>query len=278
MKWNIVADSSCDIMEIPGLAEDAGFSTIPFVITVGKTDYIDDENLDTAVMLADMSRTATASHTACPSPGAWYEQFMRADCSIAITISSALSGSYNSACVAKEMVLETNPEKKIHILDSRSTGPEPVMIVEKINEWVKQGLSFEKLVAAAEDLADKTHVLFALSSFENLVKNGRMSRITGFIAGKLGMRVIGMASDEGKIAIRHKTRGASKALALLVEEMRAIGFAGGRVIISHCQNLVMASALGEKIKDAWNTAEVVIMTTRGLCSYYAELNGLIIAF
>lgn len=278
MKWNIVADSSCDLKELPDLAEDTGYAAIPFVITVGQTDYVDDERLDVDVMMDDMERTATASHTACPSPGAFYEQFARADYAIAVTISGELSGSYNSACVAKEMIEEKFPEKKVYVLDSRSTGPEPVMIVQEINALIRQGLSFEEIVAAAERLAEKTHVLFALSSFENLVKNGRMSRIAGFIAGKLGMRVIGMGTEEGRIAIRHKTRGASKALALLLEEMRDIGYVGGRVIISHCQNLLMASTLRDKIKEAWNTAEVAVMTTRGLCSYYAERNGLIVAF
>ncbi len=278
MEWNIVADSSCDLKTLPDLTENVGYSVIPFVITVGQKDYIDDERLDAGAMVDDMERTATASRTACPSPGAFYDQFKRADRSIAVTISGELSGSYGSACAAMKMIEEEYPEKKVYVLNSRSTGPEPAIIVEGIRESIKKGLSFEHIVAAAERLADKTHVLFVLSSFENLVKNGRMSRIAGFIAGKLGMRVIGMGTEEGRIAIRHKTRGAGKALSLLLEEMREIGYAGGRVVISHCQNLLMASTLGEKIKSAWNTAEVVILTTRGLCSYYAERGGLIVAF
>lgn len=278
MKWNIVADSSCDLKELPDRAEDADFSTIPFVISVGQTDYIDDEKLNVDDMMDDMERTPAASRTACPSPGAYYEQFERAEQSIAVTISAELSGSYNSACAAKEMIGEKYPEKQVYVLNSRSTGPEPVMIVEKINAAIKAGLSFTEIVAAAERMAEKTHVLFVLSSFENLVKNGRMSRIAGFIAGKLNMRVIGMGSEEGRIVLRHKTRGAVKALTLLLEEMRDIGYAGGRVIISHCRNLPLASTLRDKITELWDTAEVVVMVTRGLCSYYAERGGLIVAF
>ena len=278
MKWNIVSDSSCDLTDIPERLPEVAYSSVPFTISVGRTDYVDDENLDVAELIKAMDNCPEASHTSCPSPGAWYEQFSRAEQSIAVTISSQLSGSYNSARAAKDIVLEEQPEKKVYVLDSRAAGAELVLIVKKIHHLVSCHVNFEDVVTLAQEYADKTRVLFALSSFENLVKNGRMSRMSGFIAGKLGLWAIGIGSDEGKIDMRHKTRGTGKMLALIIEEMQHRGFSGDPVVISHCQNSEAAESLREKINAIWKTAEVSIMPTRGLCSYYAEKGGLIIAF
>jgi DegV family protein with EDD domain len=278
MKWNIVSDSSCDLTDIPERLQEVTYSSVPFTISVGRTDYVDDENLDVAELIKAMENCPEASHTSCPSPGAWYEQFSRAEQSIAVTISSQLSGSYNSAQAAKDIISEEQPEKKVYVLDSHAAGAELVLIVKKIHHLVSCQVNFEDVVTLAQEYADKTHVLFALSSFENLVKKGRMSRISGFIAGKLGMWAIGLGSDEGKIEMRHKTRGTGKMLSLLIEEMQHRGFSGDPVVISHCQNAEAAETLREKINAIWKTAEVSTMPTRGLCSYYAEKGGLIIAF
>ena len=172
MKWNIVTDSSCDrfpaVMQ-SGLAQ---LSSVPFVIRVGDRDFVDDDALDTAEMLDAMERCEQASHTFCPAPHDWLERFEQAEQSIAITISSRLSGSMISAELAREMALERWPEKRIAVLDSRSTGPELVLCVKKICALIGAGADFDTVVAEADAFLRDTHVAFALSSFENLVKNG----------------------------------------------------------------------------------------------------------
>ena len=129
MKWNIVTDSSCDrfpaVMQ-SGLAQ---LSSVPFVIRVGDRDFVDDDALDTVEMLDAMERCEQASHTSCPAPHDWLERFEQAEQSIAITISSRLSGSMISAELARETALGRWPEKRIAVLDSRSTGPELVLCV-----------------------------------------------------------------------------------------------------------------------------------------------------
>lgn len=131
MKWNIVTDSSCDMFGFDKDYENIVFSSVPFTISVGDENFIDDQNLDVDGMIDSMDACAQASHTACPSPHAWLEKFEQEGNVIAITISSKLSGSYNSACAAKDMVLENQPDKKITVIDSRSTGPEMVLLVKR---------------------------------------------------------------------------------------------------------------------------------------------------
>ena len=93
MNWNIITDSSCDLL--PSSSPDGGIrlTSVPFTIRIGERDFVDDEHLDTMEMLSAMEQERSASHTSCPTPDAWLAQFEQADCAIAITISSQLSGS-----------------------------------------------------------------------------------------------------------------------------------------------------------------------------------------
>ncbi len=278
MEWQIVADSACDMREKDLACDEVAFSTVPFTLQIGETAYVDEETLDIAEMVEAMEACPTACRSACPSAQAWLERFKQAEKTIVMTISGNLSGSLNSALAAKDMLLEKWETKKVAILDSLSTGPEMALCLQHVKEWIKNGHPMESVTEKAEEFLQKCKTSFALCSFDNLVKNGRMSRLTGFIARKLGMWGIGIASDEGTIAIKGKSRGALKAITLILEDMKERGFTGGEVAISHCFNEDMARRLKAGILEIWNTAKVSILKTRGLDSFYAERGGLIVAF
>ena len=247
MTWMIVADSSCELRSLPAPAPETGFATVPLKIRVADREFVDNAALDVAVMMAEMRNYNGASTTACPSPEEWAEKFLLGDNIIAVTISSNLSGSYNSAMIAKEMI--------------------------------GQGLAFDELVKELEVYYAPRQVLFALSCFDNLVKNGRMSRVVGFVAGKMGMRIVGRGSDEGKLEMLHKTRGETRMLALLLEEMDHRGYQGLEpVVISHCQTERAALLLKNGIEKKWPGAKVVVLPCSGLTSFYAETGGIIVGY
>lgn len=278
MKWNIVADSSIDLFELETAFENIEFTTVPFSIGVGEKEYMDDSSLDIGELMSAMKECKIASCTACPSTGAWYEHFRKEGNVIAITITSNLSGSYNSACVAKNMVLEEQPDKKIVVIDSLSTGPEMVLILRKICGLITANKDFETIIKETQEHMKNTHVTFALSSFDNLVKNGRMNKVTGFIANKLGFLGIGIASERGTIEVKGVSRGRRKAIEAILNDMRLRGTYIKDVVISHCQNIEFAEQVKTAILTVWNDADVTIIPTRGLCSYYAEQGGLLIGF
>ena len=278
MKWNLVSDSSCDIFKLDNLGENVEFSTVPFVMTIDGVDYVDDENLERDKMIDAMYESKNASLSACPSPETWYNEFSKEGYSCAVTITSALSGSYNSAIAAKDMVLDDDPDKKVLIVDSLSTGPSPILILKKLNELIQEGLDFDEVSAKINEYQKSVHTLFALSSFDNLVKNGRMNKMAGFVANKLGLIGVGEATDKGTIGVKHICRGKKKALNSIINEIKTIGFSGKEVIITQCQNMELAETLKGIIEETWSHISVTIHPTRGLCSFYAERFGLIIAF
>ncbi len=278
MKWNIITDSSCNLHNLDEQSKKIRFASIPFIISIGNHDFIDDERLNTIEMVDAMEKCLEASHTSCPSPYTWYEQFEKSEYSIAITISSKLSGSYNSACTARNMILEKYPDKKIAVIDSRSAGSEMVLIVMKLCKLINAGYDFNSVIEKTEQYMKHTHIVFALSSFDNLIKNGRMSRITGFLAGKLGFWGIGIGSEQGTIEIKEKVRGNKKALNAILIDIKERATDIETVVISHCQNAEFAESLKNTIQNIYHTVEVKILPTGGLCSYYAEKGGLIIGF
>ncbi len=278
MKWNIVTDSSCDLLQFAPEDERVSFSTVPFVIRAADTEFIDDEHLSVPEMVSTLAKIPEAGRTSCPSPEAWLEKFQAAEGNIVVvTISSNLSGSYNSACLARDMLLETEPDRNVAIIDSKSAGPELTMIVRKLYSLMDEDLSFAAVEQQLNDFTDRTQTVFALTSFDNLVKNGRVGRIAGFVAGKLGMCGIGVAND-GRIDVRSKVRGAHRALKVVIDNMKENSFAGGNVLIAHCLNEELALKLKSLIEENWGSALVNIMPTRGLCSFYAEKGGMIIAY
>ena len=98
------------------------------------------------------------------------------------------------------------------------------------------------------------------------------------MAGKLGLCGIGEASPQGEILVQGKVRGSGKMLAAFLERMEELDFQGGKVLISHCENQTLAKKLKEMILKQWPQAEILIMPTAGVCSYYVERKGLIVGF
>lgn len=277
MKWMIVTDSSCDLKSLETGSSDIVFETVPFVLNIDGKDYVDDMNLSVSGMV-DAMETSSTSHSACPSPSAWDALFQRADQVIAMTISGRLSGSYNSAMVGKDMTLENYPDKKIAVIDSLSTGPKLVLLAQHALQLIQEGKPFEGICESCRKMAANGRTIFTLSSFHNLVQNGRVSRIAGFIAGKLGIRVIGVGSPEGEIQLKELMRGEQRTLKKIVKDMEENGYTGGKMAVSHCMNEAMAESLKNQILSRWKDAKIQILPTRGLDSYYAERSGLIICY
>ncbi len=278
MTWHIVADSSCDLFDLPVSVPGADFASVPFTIRIGGTEYSDTPEISIEDMLTANENHKEAAHTACPSPQDWAERFSGQGPVLAFTISSNLSGSYNSACTARAMIQEDQPEKQIAVIDTKATGPETVLIIRKACELIRQGCAFDRIVDALHETADNTHIIFALSSYHNLIKNGRVNRLVGLIAGHLGFWGIGIGDDNGEIAMRGKARGEKNMIRLLAEEIRKIGLAGKEIIISHCQNEAAALRLKELLCNMYQQVRVDILPARGLDSFYAERHGLIVGF
>lgn len=279
-KWQIVADSSCDLFDGALDKDNIAFSTVPLKIIIGDKEYIDCEGTDPHEMLREMKAYKGPSSSACPSPEEFAEQFRKADISFAVTMTSGLSGTYNSAVQAKNMVLEEFPDKKIHVIDTKSTSGSLVLTARKIISLIEEGLSFEEIVPIADEYGANSKILFSLTGFDNLIKNGRMSRIAGIIATTLHIRPIGL-NPGGVIEIVDKPRGAKKAIERMAVLMEKYGYKKGNpIVISHCNNLDGAKLLIELIKERYGAlqSDFTVLKCACLTTYYAGDQGVLLTF
>lgn len=279
MGWAIIADSSCNLRDYSPQAPDTLYAYAPLKINVGGTEYSDDANLDVAELNRIVAEEKSASSSACPSAGEWAELFRSAENVIAITISANLSGSFEAASMARNLVQEEG-DHRIHLVNSRAAGGKLEMLVILLDRYLTSNpnATFEEACAYIDGIEQCSTVLFSLSSYENLTKSGRMPKMAGILANKLNIRMLGTASDEGTIKVMGPTRGQKKTFEKIVAAMKSDGFDGGIVYIDHVANESGAMALKDRIVAEWPQALVRVVPCGGLCSYYAERDGFIIGF
>ena len=274
MSMRIVADSSADLLRI----EDAHFVSVPMHVVTDGRDFCDDEQLDTVEMLSYMESYSGKSGSACPGVGDYLAAFEGAEEIFCVTITSGLSGSYNAARAAAMQYQEMKAGARVHVIDTRSTGPESALIVLRLKEMIGEGLSFDVMVHEIERYCRRTHLIFCLQSLHNLAANGRANPIIAKVAGFLGIRVIGQASIAGELEVLCKSRGGERAIADIIKHMKENGYRGGCVRIHHAENPRAALVLKKRLLSEFEGAQITISRTRGLCSFYAERGGLLVGF
>lgn len=270
----IVADSSADMTELEGIP----FESAPLKIITANKEYEDTAELDVLSMVNDLQSYKGRSSTSCPNASDWLNVFGDAEEVFCVTITGTLSGSYNAAVAAKKEYEETYPERRVFVLNSLSAGPEIGLIIEKLRELILEGRDFENICEAITEYSRRTGLLFMLESMKNLANNGRVSPLTAKMAGFLGIRVVGKASDRGDLEPLDKCRGEEKALHAILSHMKEMGLKEGRVRIAHCFNETAARALKELIEKELDKVTARLYSCRGLCSFYAEKGGMLVGF
>lgn len=274
MKNKIVIDSAGDITVFDNIA----LSSVPLKIIAGEREFTDDENLDVENMIKFLKSYKGKVSSACPGVGEFSESFEDAENIFVITITSGLSGSYNSATIAAKTYKEQYPDRNIYVVDSLSAGPEMLLLAEKIRDMLSNGIPFCEITNKIEEYKKTTGLFFSLESLHNFANNGRVSPTVAKLVGLLGINLIGKASDEGTLEPLSKVRGNKKAVPELMKNLLSAGYLGGKLRIAHCLNSNVAKALSELVLERFPDADISIYPTRGLCSFYAEEGGLLIGF
>lgn len=270
----IVSDSSSDLLMLDNIE----FASSPMKIITAKREFVDDENLNVDGMANFFNEYKERSQTSCPNPADWLDAFGDADDIICVTITSALSGSYNSACTAKELYEAENEGKRVFVLDTLSAGPEITLIVRKLEALVKSGMAYEGVCDKIQEYTKRTGLVFMLKSLKNFAANGRVSPLVAKLVGFAGICIVGKASDEETLEPTHKCRGENRSLETLINDLKELGLKNGKVSIGHCQNEGAATKLKQMIESTFEKAQVEIHRLRGLCSFYAEKGGLLVGF
>lgn len=276
MSYLIVSDSSSNIFDIPG----ENYKTVPMHIIIDGKEWDDTPELDIREFNRVLEASTGVTSSSCPSPDEWVNAFGDAEEIYCITISKNLSGSYCSAVAAKHVYEERHPGRKVYVVDSLATGPAMILMMDFMRELLAAGFHGEEIVKRLDQYRLKQSVLmFTLQSVKRLAANGRVNPLLVKAIGVLDLRMIGYASDEGRVSLVGKNRGAANVLKGTFKSMLKFGYSGGKVVISHNQNESDANALAGMIREKFgNGTSIRIHQTSALCSYYAEKYGYIVGF
>lgn len=278
MKYGIVVDSSCDLLVSDYQSDLFDFTIVPLKIVTADKEYIDDETTNTDDLLASMKLSEEASKTSCPSPHDFEEAYKKSEHVFCFTLSGELSGTYNSSRLAKDMMEQDYPNKKIAVFDTKSTAGNLIMMVEKTKELIEKELSFEQIQDELNEYMQTLKIFFTLGNYDNLVKTGRMSSMAKTIADSLNIKII-CSAIEGKIEICKKVRGNNRLFKTMVEMMKEQkDLKNMPIYINACRADEKVELLVQLIKENLDTENIHVIECKALTTFYAMPGGVIVSF
>ena len=278
MKNHIIVDSGCDLNKDLINSEDCTVTSIPINLQIEDKVYLDDANFDQDAYLDAMEASAVAVKTAAPSPQLFLDAFTQGDNVFAVTLSSKLSATYQSAMTAKDMYLDEYGKKFIHVFDSLSASVGETAVALKIAELLKTGLGTGEVIEQVNQFIKGMRTYFIIDTFENLVKTGRIKPYVAKIASLLNVKPI-CGDENGEIKMVDKARGYTKALGRLVKIIKeSTPDIESRIIsITHVKAYEKAVALKNALLEQVNAKGIIIHESNGATTTYGGRGGIVIA-
>nr|WP_296958085.1 DegV family protein [uncultured Mediterraneibacter sp.] len=277
MEYRIIVDSCgelTDEMKMSGKFESASLT-----MEVDGVQIIDDETFDQADFLKRVAASPECPKSSCPSPERYMELYhCEAEHVYAVTLSSELSGSYNSAELGKKLYEEEYGEKQIHVFNSRSASVGETLIGLKIQECEEKGMSFEEVVSCVDTYIEEQHTYFVLENLDTLRKNGRLSGIKSLVATALNIKPVMGSTPVGSICQLGQGRGMKKALVKMADHVAldAIRPEEKTLAIAHCNCPERAAEMERLLRDRLKFKDCFIVDTAGISSMYANDGGIIV--
>ena len=277
MSFKVVIDSCGELTD--EMKASGCFETASLMIQVDDHNIVDDATFDQADFLRRVAASPNCPKSSCPSPEAYRAAFdCDADHVFAVTLSSQLSGSYNSAVLGMNLLKEEKPDAKVYIFDSRSASIGETLIGLKIQECEEQGLPFEEIIDKVEAYIDSQMTWFVLENLETLRKNGRLSKVKAFVATALRIKPVMVSTPEGEIAQLDQARGMNKALVRMVDSIveKVVNPDETVIAISHCNCPERAQMVKETLINRIHPKGIFVVDTAGISSMYANDGGIIV--
>lgn len=277
MKYQIIVDSCVDFNE--EVLDSGQITRIPFKILIDNEELVD-QDLNQDELIEKMRASKGKIATACPSVHDYLQAFEACEVNYVVTISSKLSGSYQSAVAAKHMLEESGSSSVVHIIDSKTATAGQTLIVLKLKHLLEQQMESNQIVKMVMNYVANLQTLFIPVSLNNLEKNGRISGMQAMISRVLKIIPILMASREGTLELKEKARGEKQAFEKMLEMIKqgAIDKKDSILAITHVNAAEKAVVMQEKIKSLKAFQDVVVFQAAGLSTVYIDEGGMVFAF
>ncbi len=218
----VVTDSAGDLRS--SLAKEHGIVVIPLSIRFGSEEFVDGATLTTDEFWSRCASSAVLPETSAPAPGTFQETFAQAatdgyDGVCCISLSAALSATYQSACTAADAVADRIP---VRVVDSRSVTMGQGLMAVAAAEAAASGASLSEVVAVAEGMISRTKVFGAVDTLEHLEKGGRIGGARALLGSLLSIKPVVQVVD-GMVGEESKQRTRSRQLRYLADKVHGFG-------------------------------------------------------
>lgn len=279
MNYKIVVDSCGELTY--KMKESGAFVTASLSMQVNGESVIDDETFDQADFLHKLAASPECPKSSCPSPEKYMNLYKGKEEHVyAVTLSSELSGSYNSAELGKKLWAEDNPgsSKRVHVFNSKSASVGETLIAMKIQECEEKGLDFDEIIKITDEYIESQHTYFVLDNLDTLRKNGRLTGIKSIVASALNIKPVLGSTPEGSICQLGQARGIRRALVKMVNQIALENKdAKDKILaIAHCNCFERAREVERMLLEKMHVKFSFIIDTAGISTMYANDGGIIV--
>jgi len=274
-KIKLITDSSCDLNK--DIIEKYNIHVVPLNVHFGEDTYMDGE-LDKKEFYDRMSKSKELPKTSCPSPEKFMNTYEGEEDVIVFTITSKLSGTYSTAVLAKNMMLEENPNKKIAVIDTETGSIAHGQYIIKAAQLIEEGKSFEEIVETIETLKKDKFFYGSLETLENAIKGGRVNPVAGKLINVLNMKMIIKVGD-GAVKPIDTARGSNNSLKKVVGKINDTIAEGNytSLAIAHANCLEKAEKVKEMILKDHNFNEVTISEIGSVMGVYTAEGAILVS-
>lgn len=216
----VVTDSTCDLPDT--LIDQLGITVVPLNIRIGNDSFEDRVTIMPGTFMEKLASENSTAVTSAPSVGRIANEYERlaetCDQIISIHISSRLSGTYSSACMARDLFVE-RPE--IRVIDSGTASMGLGLAVKTAGEMAQAGAPLQEIETCVQDVLSRTHLLFVVDTLEHLRRGGRIGRAAEIIGSVLQLKPL-LRVEEGIIVPQARTRTRARALSGLVQLLEEV--------------------------------------------------------
>ncbi|QHS24109.1 DegV family protein [Virgibacillus sp. MSP4-1] len=279
MDIQLMTDGGADIPAT--LKQKLSIDVVPLNIQINGERYKVSPDSEIENYYTLMEEADELPKSSAPSPQDFYEAYKQVDENKAIlmlSISEGVSGTYQSAVMGKDMLLDEQPDRQIEIINTKTASCGIALLLHEAGKKLAQDVHFHDLVSHMKERVEKLSTLFVLRTLDNLIKGGRLDKVKGAIAKTLNIKLLLHATDEGTIDVAEKVRGNKKAMRRFIDQIGEHTKNFGTIALAHGNTKERANKVLTDIKEKYSFQESLIMDMGPLIATYAGQGGLVISF